>query len=42
VRVIRVVVAVDQLRVILEAAPDMEVVQAAVPSYGGFGTRRSV
>jgi hypothetical protein len=43
VRVIRVLVAVDQLRVILEAAPDIEVVQAAVPAYdGGFGTRRSV
>jgi hypothetical protein len=43
VRVIRVLAAVDQLRAILEAAPDIEVVQAAGPACdGGFGTRRSV
>jgi len=37
VRVIHVLVADDQqLRVILEAEPDIEVV------HGGFGTRRSV
>jgi hypothetical protein len=40
VRVIHVLVADDQqLRVILEAEPDIEVVQAVVL---GFGTRRSV
>jgi hypothetical protein len=43
VRVIRALAAVDQLRMILEAAPDIEVVQAAGPACdGGFGTRRSV
>ena len=43
-RVIHVLVADDQqLRVILEAEPDIEAVQAVVHVHdGGFGTRRSV